>query len=233
MSKKKSLQKVTNLKSQVRSESQDLILAKKYLNEFKGRQQDTPKVIGEETENLIHKLECLYNEKARRVKDMTGEKQDYEIEKCQKDHPNLEIKNRLWEFNHLQIMSAISNFIQQSNYMPSASEIAREVKLSRHTVNKHLKEYHNNPVYLDQIEQFNFLTAQVLTGVVKCALNGDMRAAKLFMESVANQNGQATRNVGIKTQNNYLQINNTLLTEEVIKSLTPQQLQKIEKIIKF
>ena len=233
MSKKNSLQKLTNLKSQVRSESEDLVLAKKYLSQLKGGQlQGTPKVNADETENLIHKLECLHNEKAQRVSNMVGKRKSNEIIQCEIKHPDSEIKNRMWEFNHFKIIATIQNSIQEHNYMPSVSEIARKTELSRQTVNKHIKEYSGNPDYLSQMKQFRLLAVQVLTAVAHYALEGDMRAARLYLESISNVNGEQNK-VGIKTQNNYLQINNTLLTEEVIENLTPQQLQKIERIIKF
>jgi hypothetical protein len=117
--------------------------------------------------------------------------------------------------------------------MPSKTELATKTELSRQTIHKHLKEYSAHPVYLGQIEQFKFLTSEVLAKVFKFAVNGDIRAAKLYFELMGNINGQPLANPAIKTQNNYIQINNTLLTEEMVKKLTPEQLKQIEEIIKL
>jgi hypothetical protein len=38
---------------------------------------------------------------------------------------------------------------------------------------------HFNPNYLEQVEQFKFMSAKVLAKVFKLAVNEDMRAAKL------------------------------------------------------
>ncbi len=142
-------------------------------------------------------------------------------------------KNQLWESNHIKITNAISNFIQQYERMPAKTEIAEKTELSRQTIHKHLKEYINHPQYLGQIEQFKFLTSKVLARVFHFAVNGDIQAAKLYFNLMGFiNNGQTPNNTLIQNQNNYIQINGTVLSQETIKQLTTEQLNVIESILK-
>lgn len=141
-------------------------------------------------------------------------------------------KNQIWENNHNQITWAIATLMQEYGRMPSQTEIAIKTELSRQTINKHLKEYATAPQYVEQIEQFRFMTAKVLAKVFYYAVNGDMRAAKLYFSVIGNNNGQAPQNTLIKNQNNYIQINGTMLSQETVKHLNPEQLNSIETILK-
>jgi hypothetical protein len=117
--------------------------------------------------------------------------------------------------------------------MPSKTEIANKIDLSRHTVHKHLKEYANHPEYLEQIEQFRFMISKVLAEVFQFAANGDIGAAKLYFNIVGFiNNGQTSNNTLIQNQNNYIQINGMVLSQETIKHLNPEQLNTIETILK-
>lgn len=142
-------------------------------------------------------------------------------------------KNQLWESNHIQITWAISTLMQEYGRMPTKTEIATKTELSRQTVYKHLKEYTNNPQYLGQIEQFRFMTSKVLAKVFQFAVNGDTGAAKLYFNVMGfMNNGQAPKNTLVQNQNNYIQINGTVLSQETIKNLNPEQLNTIETILK-
>lgn len=142
-------------------------------------------------------------------------------------------KNQLWEYNQNKITYAISTLIQEYGRMPSKTEIADLTQLSRQTVYKHLKEYANHPQYLSQIEQFRFMTLKVLASVFQLAVNGDTGAAKLYFNVTGfMNNGQAPNNTLIQNQNNYIQINGTVLSQETVKHLNPEQLNIIETILK-
>jgi hypothetical protein len=60
-------------------------------------------------------------------------------------------------------------------------------------------------------------------------MDGDMKAANLFLNAIG-QTGKA--NTNIQNQNNYIQINGTVLSQETIKHLKPDQLNLIESILK-
>jgi hypothetical protein len=142
-------------------------------------------------------------------------------------------KNQLWENNHIEITRIISNFILEFGRMPSKTEIATKTELSRQTVHKHLKEYSTHPLYLGQLEQFRFMTSKVLAKVFQFAVKGDTGAAKLYFNITgALNNGQSSNKPLIQNQNNYIQINGTVLSQETIKHLNPEQLNSIEVILK-
>ncbi|MCS3733809.1 hypothetical protein [Mucilaginibacter dorajii] len=139
-------------------------------------------------------------------------------------------KNDIWERNHMQISNAIANHMRKHGVMPSKNDIAQETGISRQTVAKHIKEYKEHPEFAAQMEQFKFMGHKILANVFKHASDGDMRAAKLYFDMVGAANKQPAATV-ITAQNNYIQINNTILSQENLKSLTAAQLQQIENII--
>jgi hypothetical protein len=141
-------------------------------------------------------------------------------------------KNQLWESNHNTITWAISTLMQEYGRMPSKTEIASKTELSRQTVHKHLKEYASHPQYLGQIEQFRFMTSKVLAKVFHFAVKGDISAAKLYFNVMGFMNAQAPSNTLIQNQNNYIQINGRVLSQETIKHLNAEQLDTIETILK-
>ncbi len=141
-------------------------------------------------------------------------------------------KNEIWEINHNQITWAISTLMQDFGRMPSKREIADKTELSRQTVHKHLQEYRDSPLYQQQIEWFKFMSAKVLAKVFKFAVNGDIRAARLYFDVVGSLSQQEAGSTLIKRQNNYIQINSMVLSQDNIKSLKPEQVLQIEAILK-
>jgi hypothetical protein len=142
-------------------------------------------------------------------------------------------KNQLWEYNHNRITFAISTLMMEYGRMPTKTEIATNTELSRQTIHKHLKEYATHPQYLEQIEQFRFMTSKVLAKVFQHAVNGDIGAAKLYFNVMGLlSNGQKPNNTLIQNQNNYIQINGTVLSQESIKQLKPEHLNSIEAILR-
>jgi len=141
-------------------------------------------------------------------------------------------KNQLWENNHNRITGIVSNLMQELGRMPTVTEISLKSELSRQTIHKHFKEYATNAHYLEQVEQFKFMSSKVLAKVFKYAVNGDMRAAKLYLSTMGMNNEPAPKNTLIQNQNNYIQINGTVLSQEAIKRLSDEQLNTIEAILK-
>jgi predicted DNA-binding protein YlxM (UPF0122 family) len=174
-------------------------------------------------------LSEVITEKFNRIK---GEDRDSFYEKIE-PITNYAFKNQLWEVNHNNITYAISSLMQEYGRMPSKAEIATKTELSRQTVHNHLKEYNNHPLYLQQIEQFRFMTSKVLAKVFQFAVNGDTGAAKLYFNVMGfMNNGQIPNSTLIQNQNNFIQINGTVLSQETIKNLNPEQLNTIESIMK-
>lgn len=213
MKTKKSLQKFTDFKSKA-----EMLFELDKIT-FNDLEQLTP---NEKSEAVI-----IMNEKINTLK---GLEREAFIEKCYNVF-NDSVKNQLWENNHNSITWAISTLMQEYGRMPSKAEIATKTELSRQTVHKHFKDYSNHPQYLIQNEQFKFMTNKVLARVFYYAVNGDMAAAKLYLNSMgANENNKG--NTLIQNQNNYIQINGLVLNQETIKQLKPEQLLLIENVLK-
>ncbi|WP_080780243.1 LexA family transcriptional regulator [Chryseobacterium phocaeense] len=142
-------------------------------------------------------------------------------------------KNQMWEHNHVNIMWAISTLIKENNRMPTKAEIASKTDLSRQTVHKHLKEFKNSPYHAEYLEQFHIMQFKLMTTVFQYGMSGDMKAAKLYLECIgALKNSSPVNNTLIQNQNNYIQINGKVLSQETVKNLKPEQLDAIEGILK-
>ena len=165
----------------------------------------------------------------KKLEQLTGPERDHFLEKIEMIlQPDT--KNDIWEYNHTRINEAVSAYIQQHGAMPAKSTIANQTGLSRQTVAKHFKEYKRHPEFGAQMEQFQFLAPQVLSNVYRCAVNGNMRAARLYFDMVG-ATGKPAATAAVNTQNNYIQVNNTILSQENLTRLSTEQLNQIESII--
>lgn len=182
------------------------------IEDFTGAERD---YLGEITTEMLQQLK--------------GEEKDNYINKIADIiHPST--NDQIWEHNHFVIGRAITKLIGQYGSMPTKFVIARETGLSRQTVAKHLADYQAHPQYLAEMEQFKFMAPNILAGVCKRACNGDVKAARLYFEMVGAINKQQPNTV-INEQNNYIQINNTILSQQNLKQLSKEQLNQIELIV--
>lgn len=77
------------------------------------------------------------------------------------------------------------------------------------------------------------MASKVLAKVFQFAANGDMSAAKLYFNIIGSTSaGNTPINTLIQQQNNYIQINKTVLSQDSIKNLQPHQLDTIEHVLK-
>lgn len=165
----------------------------------------------------------------KKLQQLTGAERDSFIEKIEAIVP-VSTKHQLWEHNQMRISSTISKFISKHGFMPAKTVIAEQTGLSRQTVVKHVKEYQTHPEYLAAIQQFKLMAPNVLASVLKSAINGDTKAARLYFEMVGAISKQQPGMV-VNEQNNYIQVNNTILSQENLRALTAEQLNQIEQII--
>jgi predicted transcriptional regulator len=142
-----------------------------------------------------------------------------------------ETRNELWENNHHKITTAISQLIEDCGKMPTKNHIASETGLSRQTISKHLKNFNDHPLYAGQMEQFRFMADRVLAKVIRMAAQGEgnVKAARLYFDIIGGLNSQSSPQ--IKTQNNYIQINQVKLNQDIINELPSDQRAKIEEIL--
>ncbi len=71
-------------------------------------------------------------------------------------------KNQTWEKNHAAITKAIAKLIRQNEQVPSKAEIADETDLSRQRVHKHIKDFAQQDLVIEELEQFKFMSSKVL-----------------------------------------------------------------------
>jgi len=94
-------------------------------------------------------------------------------------------KNILWNNNALIIKQEIVNYINTSNHgLPTATTLALKTQLSRATVTKHLKELYSSSVEEERISQHKHLFDVILTNIGRRANSGDIKCAKLYLETM-------------------------------------------------
>ena len=136
-------------------------------------------------------------------------------------------KEMVWENNHRKITNQIAAYLDYYGTMPTKSVIAEETGLSRETVRKHLKSFAAEPIEAGETEEFSAMTGRVMGNVLNAAMRGNLKAAKLFLDTTRGLRPKDND----KTQNNYVQINNTVINQQIIQQLKPEQLERIEQFI--
>jgi len=204
----------------------DLTTADKKVNRLLAQRKITLKDIEDLTGTEREQLEAAATEMLQHVK---GTERDNFLEKIEQIVPE-STNDQIWEHNHFVIGNAITNLIRKYGCMPPKSLIAEETGLSRQTVTKHIAGYKTHPEFRKEIEQFKFMATKILSSVFKLASNGDVKASRLYFEMVGAINKQQPNTV-VNEQNNNIQINNTLFSQENLKQLSAEQLKQIEYII--
>ena len=140
-------------------------------------------------------------------------------------------KRQLWENNHYTITQTINRLINDLNRMPTKTEISKNCGISRPTIYKHLTEYSSHPNYAFELEQHRILGTKVLTKMYQHAMDGDVKAAKVYLQATGWLNGSSPK-VNIGNQNNYVQMNGVIINEETLKQLPPEQLLILKNMLK-
>jgi hypothetical protein len=144
-----------------------------------------------------------------------------------------DFKNKRWQSNHINITNSISKLMKDYGRMPSVVEISNEAQLSRQTVNRHMKEYSTDHLFAEELNKFKFMSTKVLAKVFSFAVNGDVKAAKLYFEMVGGIGIKADNTTFVQNQlNNFIVVNGMVIKQGAIKKLNPQQLIQIEDIAK-
>ena len=213
---KKSLQKFTKAEGKIH-----LLMQK-----IKIEQSDVDKALNDKEKLQFRKY------LAKNLNELKGDAKDLFVAKVCSILPE-KIKNQMWEFNHYKITASIHNHIANYGVMPNKTLIAKESGLSRQTVYLHLHDYSTNPFRDEQTIKFNVMRDQLLMTVYKiAAVNGNVKAARLYFEVLGCLGSPSRLTATISTQNNYIQINQTKLSQERIKELNTGQLLQIEEFIK-
>ena len=138
----------------------------------------------------------------------------------------------IWEYNHARIIRAIEQYIKQFAAMPTKVVLAEATGLSRKTVHKHIQQFAHAPARQMHNEITGIMKDHVMHKLLQLALAGDVSAAKVYLHNLNQQAGNLSKDITIHNQNNYIQINGTVVNQQLIQQLKPQQLQQIDRIIK-
>lgn len=207
---------------------QKLTVSEKKINSLLVKKKIMP---GDSSKLLNSKEMVIFNKRLTdKLQESKGEELDRLLEQLSEVLPE-EVKNQLWENNHFSIRQSMTKLIEEYGKMPTKNQIANDTGLSRQTIHKHLNGYAEHPLYAEQLKQFKFMADRVLAKVIKQAAQGDVKAARLFFEVMGNSGNNSGMNSTIKTQNNYIQINQTKLSQETIKHLSHEQLNQIEAVL--
>jgi DNA-binding phage protein len=178
--------------------------------------------------NLVRGLNEAYkSNNGREVDNAIQQLLEYLEQTVTKEHSvYVEMKNYTWQRNHLKIIATICTLMQTLNRMPSNTEISQNAGLSEETIYKHLREFKANELYTHEAQKFQLMVHKVLTTVHNLAVQGDIRACKVFLD----YHTPSTNKTKIE-QTNYVQINNLKITPTEIEQLPIETLTKIEDLI--
>jgi len=138
-----------------------------------------------------------------------------------------DLRNQVWEINHQIIVTFVHNFIRENNRMPSKTEISGEVKLSRQTITKHIKEFEKSDFAEEQMRKFKLLKPQIMTSLYRIGVDfGNVRALKVLLDVIDRSGCNQTY-----IENNFIQINNFTLNQKQIENLSEEQKKGIQSII--
>jgi DNA-binding phage protein len=221
MSNEKGLQTLT------KSESQEVIDTPEKVHSLFKKERIIQEDVNRLADHQRELFSTLVNEKMNSLKE---EAFDEFLEKvsaiiCE------DSKRELWENNQVNITRAIAKCIKDYGRVPTKTEIAKETGISRQTVHKHLSGFNTNPNFASQLEEFRMLGVRVLSTVYEAAQKGDMKAAKLFLQTIGWANG-AGQKINIGNQNNYIQVNGTVINEDGLKQLPLEQLNILNEMLK-
>ena len=141
-----------------------------------------------------------------------------------------ELKKDVWEMNHQKVVNAISAHLTEYGFLPTQTTLAKQTGLSRQSIAMHLKAYRDQPAFTDHLEQLKLMKFTVLERVLAQAVSGDLKAAKIFIDAVdkTEERPSTTTSNTIKQQNNYIQVNGLVISEEKLGQLSPEQLLQLE-----
>ncbi|MDB5243085.1 MAG: hypothetical protein JWP57_3710, partial [Spirosoma sp.] len=117
-----------------------------------------------------------------------------------------DLRNQTWEGNHDELTRVIGNLIHETGRMPTVTRLSTETGLSRQTIHKHLSEFYQSARYQNRLSLARMLSDRLLDKLYQSAIDGDVRAAKVFLDAVGGLPVAPAPAAG----NNYIQVNNNV-----------------------
>ncbi|MGP8215275.1 MAG: hypothetical protein ACLQQ4_06910 [Bacteroidia bacterium] len=138
---------------------------------------------------------------------------------------------RVWETNHQKILTAINQITKYADtrFLPTITDISKATGLSRKCVRQHFKNT-SSRLASERNEMFDTLQSEVLLKICQLAMNGNLQAAKLYLELIGKIQPKGKVTNAVPDTN--VQINGMILNREIVQCLNQEQLKKIEDVIK-
>lgn len=148
-----------------------------------------------------------------------------------KEIESLNDKTRsIFEVFHKKMANKIAKFIEDSGHTPPVHYIAEKLMIAPSLVQKHLDNYQTID-YMDSSKQIERIAAdQLKNRVLRKALEGDLKAAKLYLTHI-DKDQQTQPQAATMTVNNFIQVNNIFINQDTIHSLPEAKQKAIEEII--
>lgn len=140
-----------------------------------------------------------------------------------------ELRRQDWEHNHMKIAMCIHNHVLNTYGFPTVNHIAQETKLSRQTVHAHMKEGIAGKFYQERLKTWEFMTDAIMKNLYRASIDGNVAASKILLDNIYRLGRPAMQN--IREQNNYVQINSTIIDELVVSELPEEARVQIVDII--
>lgn len=130
--------------------------------------------------------------------------------------------------NQHKIKKALDAYITAHGKMPTSTTLARMTGLSRPTIHSHMKEGVLNVRFKDELAKLKLLSTDLFAKLYQLANNGDKQAIKYVMDIVMGSGQKLQTN----TQNNFIQVNNIRVDNQVWDKLSFKAQKRIERIIR-
>jgi hypothetical protein len=141
-------------------------------------------------------------------------------------------KQLQWESNHLKISKTIAMGLAQTGQAPNQTQIAALTGLSRKTVQQHVAQGNDTSIFTEHLQQYTMMAPRVMDVALNKAINGeDIRAVKVYFDILEKMQGPNALNI-YTTHNNYIQINNHVISQEALGRLSEEQLKQIVEMVR-
>lgn len=138
------------------------------------------------------------------------------------------LRKMKWDQLHNTILRAMGDLIKLKQTMPTHADIAEWTGIHRNTVSAHLREYEDSPLFASQLEQYQFAAPAVIDGIMVRALDGDTRAAKVYLDALPKIRSWQ---VGTKKKGGTVVIKDLHLKQEDIDQLPEDTLNVLQSLL--
>lgn len=190
--------------------------------------------VSEEPKNLTEFLERLYEQHPKLPKDATPAQEQQRLDAIinallespfQTEEQKQDLRNQTWEDNHNKVIQAISQKMRENGRMPATNELLKRTGLSRQTITKHLRSFQQSASYQEHLLKFRLMSDSILAQLFGLAMQGDVKAAKVYLDAVGGLTGLGSNAVP-KPATNYIQINNNIKIDQLTFGLLPETVQQ-------